>query len=445
MSKKNQQRESDLLGKTHDFINESVLDEKREKRLTFRNVVINAACGIIFGLCACVTFVVARPHVEEKLDDRNGSYTRAEETTEAIVVDNSVSEISINLDEEVKNALSEYGIDGTYDKQQGDAIEHLVTQTGKYMATVIAAGEEQWFDDGENKRQVTSGLIVETGKDQILILVDDSYVKEYDNYIVYFYNKKGYKAELYSRSDVVGLALLKVDGSILKDETLSELGSLDMKAIMDQYHLPAVAESMDSKLGEQVIFIGNPYGTGKYISFGNVTSNTNCLNRTDVEYEIVTTDISDKTISDGFLFDMEGNFVGMRTSKCVDESMHGIVYGINAHYISHFANRLQERKKFAYMGLICETVTDEIRENVDNEMPYGLYITGTEEGSPAYVATLMPGDILVRVGDNPVQTLSDYMSVLSTYEKDQDVKLTVMRKGREGYKEIEYIVHMKMK
>ena len=43
MSKKNQQRESDLLGKTHDFINESVLDEKREKRLTFRNVVINAA------------------------------------------------------------------------------------------------------------------------------------------------------------------------------------------------------------------------------------------------------------------------------------------------------------------------------------------------------------------------------------------------------------------
>ena len=114
--------------------------------------------------------------MEEKLDDRNGSYTRAEETTEAIVVDNSVSEISINLDDEVKNALSEYGIDGTYDKQQVDAIEHLVTQTGKYMATVIAAGEEQWFDDGENKRQVTSGLIVETGQDQILILVDDSYV-----------------------------------------------------------------------------------------------------------------------------------------------------------------------------------------------------------------------------------------------------------------------------
>lgn len=445
MSKNNQEREKDLHGKTHDFINESVLDEKRGKRLTFRNVFINIVCGIIFGLCACVTFVVARPHVEETFDDRKESESQGEETTESIEVDDSGSEISINLDEEVKKALSEYGIDGTYDKQQVDAIEHLVTQTGKYMAAIVAAGEEQWFDDGENKRQVTSGLIVEAGQNQILILVDYSYVKDYDNYIVYFYNKKGYKAELYSSSDVVGLALLKVNGSILKDETLSELGSLDMTALMEQYDLTHDKAVEDSRLGDQVMFIGNPYGTGKYMSFGKVTSNANYLNRTDVQYEIVTTDISDKTITDGFIFDMEGNLVGMRVSGCNDESMEGIVFGISAHQISHFTTRLLEQKKFTYVGLICETITDEIRENVDKEMPYGLYITGTEEYSPAYEATLMPGDILVQFGDAKVQTLDDYMRILSTYDKEQDVKLTVMRKGREGYKEIEYLVHMKMK
>ena len=94
------------------------------------------------------------------------------------------------------------------------------------------------------------------------------------------------------------------------------------------------------------------------------------------------------------------------------------------------------------LGIYGKQVTDEVIENIDKDMPYGIYISYTEEKSPAYVAGVMNGDILTEINGKKVQDFETFTSVLQKCQVNEDVVIKVMRKGKDGYKEIKYTVQI---
>jgi S1-C subfamily serine protease len=53
------------------------------------------------------------------------------------------------------------------------------------------------------------------------------------------------------------------------------------------------------------------------------------------------------------------------------------------------------------------------------------------DGSPAAQAGLRPGDVIVRIGDQPVDTVEDFFGELRQRRPGDRVQLTIVRDGRE--------------
>ncbi|MFT5481027.1 MAG: S1-C subfamily serine protease, partial [Bacteroidia bacterium] len=61
----------------------------------------------------------------------------------------------------------------------------------------------------------------------------------------------------------------------------------------------------------------------------------------------------------------------------------------------------------------------------------GLRIDGVKEDRPASKAGLLKGDIVLKMGDQEIQTMTSYMEALGTFDKGQTIPVIVLRKGVE--------------
>ncbi|MBK6933453.1 MAG: M20/M25/M40 family metallo-hydrolase [Saprospirales bacterium] len=60
----------------------------------------------------------------------------------------------------------------------------------------------------------------------------------------------------------------------------------------------------------------------------------------------------------------------------------------------------------------------------------GVHVDGVTDGKPASKAGLQRGDVIIGLGDTPVQTIRDYMTALSRFQKGETTKVKV-RRGNE--------------
>jgi S1-C subfamily serine protease len=60
----------------------------------------------------------------------------------------------------------------------------------------------------------------------------------------------------------------------------------------------------------------------------------------------------------------------------------------------------------------------------------GLKIDGVSENRPADNAGLIKGDVVVKIGDIKVNSMQDYMKVLSVSNKGDQLKIEFIRDGK---------------
>lgn len=77
-------------------------------------------------------------------------------------------------------------------------------------------------------------------------------------------------------------------------------------------------------------------------------------------------------------------------------------------------------------GMSCVEPGDVYRQLYD--LPQGLYISHVEENSPAALAGIAPGDVLMQIGETATPDLNTLEGILTKFSQKQ-VSLTVNRKG----------------
>lgn len=68
----------------------------------------------------------------------------------------------------------------------------------------------------------------------------------------------------------------------------------------------------------------------------------------------------------------------------------------------------------------------------------GMKIDGVTEGKPASLAGMMPGDVVVLMGEVKVVDMMSYMKALSRYKKGDKVNVTFIRDGEKGITEVQF-------
>ena len=85
------------------------------------------------------------------------------------------------------------------------------------------------------------------------------------------------------------------------------------------------------------------------------------------------------------------------------------------------------------IGWIGANLTDlstEIKNNLNFESTYGVYIQYTFIDSPAQIAGILPGDILIKINEIEAQSVIPALNIIANLKPDSVYPFTIFRQGK---------------
>jgi serine protease Do len=436
------------------FMIEKIKERPLNRRKLIRRTLITALMAVIFGTIACVTFLLLEPIISNRLypEDEPQSIIFPEDldeiTPEQMLSDSTqqenkeenlneskeyeadeerlqelLSEISLTKDnyEQLYKSLYSFVYSGNYDEDMNALNQSIVTIKG------IKSGID-WFDNVQESSNQTSGVIIADNGRDFLILVDYTNLKNAESLVLEL--DDGYyqvDAELKGYDKYTNLAVVAVNQSDIPVDWM-ETGGL------------AVAEIGSSNkydiVGTPVIAIGSPMGSEDSVGYGIISAQSDVLSKVDMKYTLLQTNIYGSQNASGVLFNMKGQLIGIITTGENSSDMKNI---ITAYGISDILGRIQKMsngEKIAYIGITGVNVTPSANSTLN--VPYGVYVTDTDIDSPAMLAGIRQGDVIIKIGEKNISSLGDYVSVLLQLDIGDTADVTVMRLSQDEYREITF-------
>ena len=241
-----------------------------------------------------------------------------------------------------------------------------------------------------------------------------------------------YEAEIIGSDETSDLALIKLSGS---DFPYAELANSD-----------------DLLIGEWVIALGNPF---ELFSISNKPSaSVGIISATNMDFgmqksgkvlqDMIQTDAAiNPGNSGGPLINAMGQVIGINTFIFTDyEHFRGSV-GIGFAIPINSARRIAEELRMTgeidrgySTGLIVQSVTRSISRYLDIPFVKGVIIVEVNQGSPADMTGLEPGDVILSVNGEDVNKPSDIRTVIleNDLRSGDKVTLQIFRNG--NYKKV---------
>lgn len=419
-----------------DFMKEKIKERPVNKKKLLRRTIITASMAVVFGLVACLTFLVLEPLFSNWLypEEEPQQVTFPAEEDEMLPEDMLVSETQTEAEtvpNEVIMPPAEVEFEAEDYQTLYDNLYELAQENSKAIVTVTGVtSDRDWFNIPYENRGRASGVIVaDTGK-EYLILVDKSQIETVETIRVTFRDGAQAAAELKNTDPVTGMAIVGVKKEALGDEAKSQL----MVATLGSSNNPNV-------LGAPVLILGSPYGTGNSIAYGMITSMGNVLHLPDAIYKLIKTDIYGSTKASGAVFNMRGQVIGIVNESFNEEGMENQLNAIGISELKNTIERLSNGQNQAYIGIYGTDVTLEAQQEL--KVPMGAYVTEIELDSPAMQAGIQSGDIITKLGGQTINSYSDYIGQLSYVTAGNTVIVTVMRQGQNEYRELDIEVSTK--
>ena len=282
-------------------------------------------------------------------------------------------------------------------------------------------GERQEAEPQRNAG-LGSGVIVSTGG---YILTNYHVVERADQIEVALNDGRALPARLVGSDPETDLAVLQL---------VAEQGSA--------LRLPAITlGSMDNVVvGDVVLAIGNPFGVGQTVTMGIVSAlGRSHLGINTFENFIQTDAPINPGNSGGALIDTGGHLIGINTAIY---SRSGGSLGIGfAIPISTAKNVMEQIIRSGtvtrgWIGVEAQEMTAELAESFGLGEASGALISGVQRGSPADVAGIRPGDILLLVGGKPVRDPQTMLDLIAALRPGDNVAFKLKRKKTDYATEI---------
>lgn len=418
-----------------EFMREKIKQKPVNKKKLLRRTVITAVMAVVFGLVACLTFLILEPVISNRLypEEEPKEVVFPEETVteemkpEDMLVKEEEEEVpepvdlETVVDEQIEELLSqvEFGLDeyrGIYDE-----LRKLTQEAGRAVVTVAGVTSDvDWFNNTYENVASASGVIVANNGKAMLILVSAGTLNGADSIEVTFCDQNQVEAELVQKDDNTGLAILSVSLSLISQET------------MDTISIAELGSSNAANLvGTPVAALGSPLGTAGSISYGVVTSAGAVMDLPDAAYKKITTDIYGSRNATGVLINLQGYVIGIIDNMNTSNDMGNLLTAYGITELKRMIEQMSNDKERVYLGIHGADVPKEAVEDAQIDMPAGAYIREIEIDSPAMAAGIQSGDIVIRVGETEITTYNDLLNVLYGSKPEDVMTFTLMRQGHE--------------
>lgn len=192
------------------------------------------------------------------------------------------------------------------------------------------------------------------------------------------------------------------------------------------------------KAGEPVIAVGNPVGVSGSMLYGNISALTYDEPVVDGKYQLLLTDMISGAYSNGALVNFEGETIGWIQNSYLHLGNTGTLtaYGISS--LKRIIEHLCNNQDIAYLGVTGMEMDAQMQKILS--FPTGVYIASVEMDSPAMSAGMQSGDIIVDISGQRIGKVTEMQEVLLNFSAEQNINIKVLRQGKEGLKEISFDV-----
>ena len=197
----------------------------------------------------------------------------------------------------------------------------------------------------------------------------------------------------------------------------------------------AFSRNVDNNKGASVVYCGNVIGSEPMFIKGHVSNGSNQVMCTDLNYNLLITDIALANINDGFIFNSDGNLIGIVGLSYGTLEMPDVIAGGEAIDLRYIIDNMLNGRKDIYLGIKGHEVTSQIEEIVGTNMPEGIYVNSIVIDSPAYNAGLVTGDIIVSIGNITNPDMDSFRDFIEGKSKGDTVVIKVRRRIGSDYNE----------
>ena len=193
--------------------------------------------------------------------------------------------------------------------------------------------------------------------------------------------------------------------------------------------LPAIAwgDSRKVRVGDWIIAAGNPFGLGGSVSAGIVSAEGRSLGAGPLDRFLQLDAPINPGNSGGPAFDMAGQVVGMTTAIVSPSGGSvGIGFAIPSDLVRRTVAALRAHGHIdrGWLGVAIETLHDSDGRRV------GVRITGVERGGPAAAAGLQPGDQVLAVNGDAVDSARALVRAVAAVPPGRTVRVELRRQGQ---------------
>lgn len=422
-----------------EFMREKIKQKPVNKKKLLRRTVITAVMAVVFGLVACVTFLILEPVISNRLYPEEGpkEIEFPEETVteemkpEDMLVNEEDMEDAIEavetelVDEQIEEQLEEIlsQVEFHLEDYQAlyDEMRTLTADKGRAIVTVAGVTSDvDWFNNIYENVASASGVIVANNDKAMLILVSAGNLNGADSIEVTFCDQTQAEAELVQKDANTGLAILSVPLSSIGEKTMEEIAIAELGS-----------SNSSNLLGTPVIALGSPLGTSGSVSYGMVTSTGTIIDLPDAAYKRITTDIYGSRNATGVLINLKGMVIGIIDNVNTGNDMSNLLTAYGVTELKRTIEQMSNDKERAYLGVHGADVPKEAIEDTQIDTPAGTYIREIEIDSPAMEAGIQSGDVVTKVGNAEITTYNELLGILQSAQPGDVLTVTLTRQGHE--------------
>jgi len=223
---------------------------------------------------------------------------------------------------------------------------------------------------------------------------------------------------------------LRYEADLIGDDPETDLAVVRISA--PQLNHAPLGDSRDLQVGQVVVAIGNPYGFQATVTAGVVSALGRSLRSRSgrlIDNVIQTDAALNPGNSGGPLVTTRGEVVGVNSAMIMPAQ--GICFAIAINTVKLVAGQLirEGRVRRSAIGLAGQSVPVARRVARFHRLPVesGVRVEAVEPDSPAQIAGLQPGDVIVTFGESPVRGIDDLQALLTDREVGVESALTVLR------------------
>ncbi|MGA3013379.1 MAG: Do family serine endopeptidase [Bacteroidales bacterium] len=261
-----------------------------------------------------------------------------------------------------------------------------------------------------------SGVIIDP---EGYIVTNNHVVQDADKITVTLNDKRVYKATIVGADAGTDLALIKIDEKGLPFLTYGN--------------------SDDTRIGEWVLAVGNPFNLTSTVTAGIVSAKARDINilgsQGSVESFIQTDAAVNPGNSGGALVNLKGQLIGINAAIASGTGNYvGYSFAIPSNIVKKVVDDFMKFGKIqhGYLGIRYREIDDQFAK--DNNLPSvkGVYVQEVIEGGAAEKAGIKKGDVILQMQGMPVDSKSELIEIINQHNPGDKIDLTVYRDGKQA-------------